>query len=52
MTKVLATLTYESPNANLGSFLGTIKVDGSFHKEYLSIDNLILRGSIIKNTES
>ena len=44
-------LTYEPPNGNISRFKGFIKTDGSFYNEQLSIDNLILRGSVIKNTD-
>lgn len=47
---LVARLSYEPPNKKL-DFKGSIKIDGSFHTEQLTMENFIMRGSVIRNTD-
>ena len=42
---------YEAPNANLTKFSGYVKLKKDPRPEHLSIENLVLRGSVLKNTD-
>lgn len=49
-TMLSATIEYESPTSNLNDFKGVLKKFKDPLTELLSINNLLLRGSKIKNT--
>jgi hypothetical protein len=44
-------IEYEVPNANLNSFRGFLKLKIDPKNEALTIDNLLVRGSTLMNTE-
>lgn len=44
-------IEYEAPNTNLSSFKGFFKLKTDPKNEPLSIENLLFRGSIIRNTD-
>lgn len=49
--KLTGKLDYEAPTRDLNHFEGIIKLKKDPKHEQLSINNLILRGSVLRNTE-
>ena len=43
-------MSYDAPNKDINKFFGTFKLRRDPKIEFLTIDNLILRGQVIKNT--
>jgi len=44
-------IEYEAPSAELTKFSGYIKLKKDPRPEHLTIENLVLRGSVVRNTD-
>lgn len=44
-------MEYEAPSEDFKNFSGYIKLKKDPRPEHLSIENLVLRGSVLKNTD-